>query len=83
MNKNYSDCFYCGGEVVERRVPREIRWKGQLLVFEDVPMGVCSQCGEKFLLPEVAKSIDHILQVQMKPAKVIQVPVYEYALQAA
>jgi YgiT-type zinc finger domain-containing protein len=83
MNKKYSDCFYCGGTVEERPMPREIRWQGQLFVFEDVPMGVCTQCGEKFLLPAVAKSIDRVLQEKKKPTKVMQVPVYDYALQAA
>lgn len=39
-------------------MPRELRWRSQLFVIEDVPMGACKQCGEKFLTPEVAKDID-------------------------
>lgn len=62
MMKKYSDYYYCGGAVKEQRMPREIRWEGQLFIFEDVPMGVCIQCGEKVLKPEVAKTIDRILQ---------------------
>ena len=76
--KKYGDCFYCGGVVEERLMPRELRWEGQLFVFENVPMGVCTQCGEKFLVPEVAKSIDRTLKNKKKPAKTIQVPVYQY-----
>ncbi len=79
----YSDCFYCGGTVEERRVPREVRWQGQLFIFEDVPLGVCTQCGEKVLKPEVAKSIDRILQGQKQPARMMQVPVYQYESDAA
>ena len=41
-------------------------------------MGVCAQCGEKFLVPQVAKSIDSMLQRQKKPTKTLTVPVYEY-----
>ncbi|MFN3466440.1 MAG: YgiT-type zinc finger protein, partial [Candidatus Brocadiales bacterium] len=26
---------------------REFGWQGQLFIFENVPIGVCSQCGEK------------------------------------
>jgi YgiT-type zinc finger domain-containing protein len=78
MGREYSDCFYCGGVVEEQLLPRELRWKGELVVIEDVPMGVCTQCGEKFLKPEVAKSIDRILQAKRKPTRTIQVPVYEY-----
>lgn len=49
MAGKYSDCFYCGGVVEERITCREFRWEEQLFVFENVPMGVCVQCGEKVL----------------------------------
>ncbi|MCK4427529.1 MAG: YgiT-type zinc finger protein [candidate division Zixibacteria bacterium] len=78
MRKKYSDCFYCGGVVEEQLLPRELRWQGQLFIFENVPIGVCTQCGEKILLPEVAKAIDRVLQEKRKPTKTIQVPVYHY-----
>jgi len=83
MAREYSDCFYCGGAVEEKLVPRELRWEGRLFVFENVPMGVCTQCGEKVLKPDVTKSIDKILEDKGKPAKIIQVPVYEYELNVA
>ena len=74
----YSDCFYCGGTVDERLMPYELRWQGQLFIFENVPMGVCTQCGEKALKPHVAKSVDRIICQHKKPAKTIQVPVYSF-----
>ena len=83
MKTKYSDCFYCGGTVEERLMPREIRWEGRLLIFENVPMGVCNQCGEKVLKPGVAKTIDKVLKGQRKPTKTVQVPVYEYELNIA
>jgi YgiT-type zinc finger domain-containing protein len=79
----YSDCFYCGGVVKEQLISREIRWEGKLFIFEDVPVGVCTQCGEKVIKPKVAKAIDHILQEKKQPTKIIQVPVYQYELEAA
>jgi YgiT-type zinc finger domain-containing protein len=78
MTHKYDDCFFCGGVVEERILPREIRWKGELLVFEDVPMGVCNQCGEKFLRPEVAKKIDEALTSAKRPSRTLKVPVYQY-----
>jgi YgiT-type zinc finger domain-containing protein len=78
MKHQYDDCYFCGGVVEERLLPREIRWKGKLLVFENVPMGVCAQCGEKFLRPEVAKTIDVALTSAKRPSRVLQVPVYQY-----
>ena len=78
MTKEYSDCFYCGGAVEEQLLPREVRWQGQLFIFENVPMGVCTQCREKFLKPEVAKAIDRVLREQRKPVRTMLVPVYLY-----
>ena len=51
MNRTYSNCFYCGGEVEEQYMPRELRWQEKWYILEDVPVGVCQQCGEKFLKP--------------------------------
>jgi len=59
-------------------MPRELRWHGQLFIFEDVPLGVYTQCGEKVIKPEVAKSIDRVLQEQKQPIRMMQVPVYQY-----
>jgi YgiT-type zinc finger domain-containing protein len=81
--RGYSDCFFCGGMVEEQIIPREYRWDGQLFIIENVPVGVCTQCGEKFIKPEVAKTIDGMFQEKRKPAKIIQVPVYEYELDVA
>lgn len=78
MVKKYSDCYYCGGAVEERLIPRECRWKDELFILENVPVGVCTQCGEKVLKPEVAKAIDRVFQKERKPTKTIQVPVYQY-----
>ncbi|MCP4347225.1 MAG: YgiT-type zinc finger protein [Desulfobacterales bacterium] len=79
----YSDCYYCRGNVEEQNISREIRWKGNLYIFENVPAGVCTQCGEKVIKPEVAKNIDFLLKKQTEPRKTIQVPVYEYTQSAA
>lgn len=76
MTNEYSDCFYCGGAVEKRIMTREFRWNDQLFVFENVPMGMRAQCGEKVLKPDTAKEMDRIVQEQKKPVKTIQVPVY-------
>lgn len=83
MAEKYSDCYYCGGAVKAKNMPREIRWQTQLFVFEEVPMGVCTQCGEKFLKPKVAKAIDRVLQGKKKPTRMIKVPVYHYETEVA
>jgi YgiT-type zinc finger domain-containing protein len=83
MRHKYDDCYFCGGVVEERLTPREVRWKGELLVFEDVPIGVCTQCGEKFLRPDVAKKIDAALQSTKRPTRILKVPVFQYQMDVA
>lgn len=83
MESKYSDCFYCGGAVAQKRQPREVRWKGELLIFEDVPMGVCAQCGERVLKPGVAKAIDRTLAAGREPVRTMTVPVYRYEVSLA
>lgn len=83
MKTKYSDCFYCGGVVEEKLMSREIRWRDRLFIFENVPMGVCKQCGEKILKPDVTKAIDQVLNDKKKPTRTIKVPVYEYKTKVA
>jgi YgiT-type zinc finger domain-containing protein len=76
MSRTYSKC--CGGEVEEQYLPRELRWHNKWCILEDVSIGVCQQCGEKFLKPEVAKTTDRILQAGKTPIRTRAVPVYIY-----
>ena len=55
----YGDCSFCGGEVKEGRVELDYRYKEKLYIFQNVPAGVCQQCGKKYLTAEAAKKIEH------------------------
>lgn len=78
MKRTYNDCFFCGGAVEEQLINREVRWEEQLIILENVPTGVCKQCGEKVVKPDVAHDIDALLQGKKTPQKMIQVPVYSF-----
>ena len=78
MNQKYSDCYFCGGEVREQRIPRELWWQGTLYLVTDVPVGVCGQCGQKVILPEVARLIDQMLVGQTLPDEFARVPTYRF-----
>lgn len=73
----YPDCWYCGGEVCEQRVGREVWRAGKLHLIEDVPTGVCRQCGEKFVLPDTARAIDRIL-AGFAPDRIVSVPAFRF-----
>ena len=78
MAGKYSDCYFCGGEVVETRIDRDVWWNQKLHFVHGVPTGACRQCGEKVLVPEVAKEIDGILQGRIAPERILQVPAYRF-----
>jgi len=59
--EQFGDCSFCGGEVIHRSVELDYRYKGKLYVFQDVPVGVCRQCGEKYLTARVAKKIERTI----------------------
>ena len=71
----YGDCSFCGGEVKEEKVELDYRYQGKLFIFQNVPGGVCQQCGEKYLLAKVAKEIEHRIQTKKKWDKTTPVPV--------
>jgi YgiT-type zinc finger domain-containing protein len=71
----YDDCTYCGGEVDEQRLSLDYRYHGQLFIIENVPVGVCRQCGEQFLTAEVAKKLEQMATSQDAPVTTIAVPV--------
>lgn len=71
----YGDCSLCGGEVLEDRVELDYRHRGQLYIFQNVPAGVCQQCGEKYLIAAVAKEIEYRIRTKQTWEKTIAVPV--------
>jgi YgiT-type zinc finger domain-containing protein len=71
----YGECVYCGGVVEERLIRLDYRFHGQLFIIEDVPAGVCVQCGEKVLDAKTAKKLEQLAQNQTGPVTTVAVPV--------
>jgi YgiT-type zinc finger domain-containing protein len=65
--------------MVEQAVRIHFRWGDDMLVFEHVPAGVCGQCGERSLRPEVYDRMATVAESGGTPKAEITVPVYEYA----
>ena len=58
----YGDCIYCGGEVAEKFVQKVCSQGGRLIaVIDEVPAGVCSQCGERFFRSDVLERVNALL----------------------
>jgi len=78
----YADCTFCGGEVEERRIDYDYRRRGHLLVFRNVPAGVCRQCGEKYFQSDVPKKMDQsfhdIVECHQQPDQMLDVPAVNF-----
>ena len=44
----YESCEYCDGKVHAKKVTAQYRYKGRLVIIENVPAGVCRGCGERY-----------------------------------
>jgi YgiT-type zinc finger domain-containing protein len=75
----YGDCSFCGGEVKEESVELDYRHRGKLFIFQNVPAGVCQQCGEKYLTAETAKGIERRILSEKAWDRTVSVPVESFA----
>lgn len=71
----YGDCSFCGGEVKPEKVDLDYRYMEKLYIFQNVPAGVCRQCGERYLTAKVAREIERRIQTEKSWDKTIAVPV--------
>ena len=46
-------CERCGGQIVERRVTLHRKTKGGYVMIENVPVGVCRECGTRYYTANV------------------------------
>ena len=75
--RQYSSCSYCSSGVEERHVRIEM-WVGDsLVVFENVPAGVCDHCGEEYIRADVQEKMVGLTKTPSK--KTLQVPVYQFS----
>ena len=71
-------CYFCKGQVTKQRVSADFRWGNELVVIEDVPAGVCEQCGEKYFSAEVYKEMERIAKIKVRPVRQITVDVVKF-----
>jgi YgiT-type zinc finger domain-containing protein len=78
---NYDDCIYCGGSVREQTIKKTNFWGEELTaIIDNVPAGVCGQCGEKYYKVKVLKTIEKLLRERSAIVSRVQIPVADFAL---
>jgi len=77
-------CYFCGGEIVEKKIQHIHEWGNKIIIFRELPAEVCKQCGEVYLSPEVVEKIDvataHLSKIRKKCIEVPVIPFPELTL---
>lgn len=86
LNKifNYGHCKICNVPLEEKLIKHDLWIRGNLIVVENVPAGVCPRCGEKVITAEVGRRLEALLQnaEQIAQAPRITVPVVRLEAEA-
>lgn len=73
-------CEHCDGTVRERRVAREaLRHKGNFVILEDVPIGVCDKCGARYFDASILRRVAEIGRGMNPTQRTLEVPIDRYA----
>ncbi len=75
---DYGKCEYCGGHIVEKLCTEDRRYNGELMVFRNVPIGICQKCGERYYKGPILETMEEMAQKKLKAVRVISVPEYEF-----
>ena len=75
----FDACEHCGGKVRTKRVIVDLRRGARLYIFRNVPVGVCSKCGERYYPGRTLEHLDEIAKHGLDQAETIRVPTFDYA----
>ncbi len=69
-------CEYCDGLIVEKRVSLSRKIRGKYVLIENVPAGVCVECGTRYYAANVLKTVEETVRGRRKANREILVPLY-------
>ena len=73
-------CVFCKGDIHEQMVTVIKEYEGDVFIIENVPAGVCTQCGEREYSATVASKLELILKKRKAIQKERLVPVADFSL---
>ncbi|MGR3311684.1 MAG: YgiT-type zinc finger protein [Candidatus Brocadiales bacterium] len=68
-------CYFCKGTVVKKKVKHVHSWGEEMLIFENVPAEVCTQCGETYFSPDALEAMDKEILEPSASRKSVKLPV--------
>ncbi len=72
---DYGDCEICFSPMEERLIRQDFWIRGELIVVDDVPAGVCPQCGEKIIKADIGDWITKLIENPERIAKAPRISV--------
>ena len=69
-------CEYCGGPILEKRVTLHRKVRRRYVLIENVPAGVCTQCGTRCYAANVLKTMEESLRGRRQAKRKVLVSVY-------
>ncbi len=69
-------CEHCTGTVRAKRVKREaFKHKNRFVILEDVTVGVCDRCGNRFYTADTLHRAQEVATGAVAPERVDEIPV--------
>ncbi len=72
-------CPFCGGGLANKTITYPQEYQGRIYILENVPAGVCSQCGEVLLSPGMVDKVQQLVWSSAEPTRTVETPVYDLA----
>ena len=72
-------CAFCKGDTEERVIRYVQEFDGRVVIIENVPAQVCTQCGEQLIQPEIAEKVQKIVWGEVPQPKTVEVDSYNFA----
>ncbi|NET58576.1 MAG: YgiT-type zinc finger protein [Symploca sp. SIO2E6] len=69
--------------LVEKQVTYTLELSGKIILIENVPARVNEETGEQFFSPSTVERLQQIVLAQEEPDHFVEIPVYDYASDAA
>lgn len=76
MNCSMEDC---PGVYEPKSIVHTVRFQGHTIVIDNVPARVNLDTGEQLFAPATVEHLQRLIWKNKRPARIMQVPVYEYA----
>lgn len=69
-------CEYCKGVIREKKTDLSRRVRAKYILIENVPTGVCTECGTRYYSANVLKTIEETVSGRRKATREVRVPAY-------